>query len=276
MDERSDAGRAARKADESTLLQVLARAGFAASGLVHILLGGLAIEVAVGGRGEESDQTGALAQLATSPVGFIVLWIVVVGLSALALWFLVEAFLGEGSPAKRRWVRRLAAFSKAVPCVVLAIPAFQFAAGGRSSAKHVTRDTSATILALPGGQLLLALVGLIAVGIGGYFLYRGVSRTFGQDVDLTDRPARRPILLLGVVGHLAKGLAIVVVGILFVVAAVTLDPASATGIDGALKSLAALPYGFAVLLAVGVGLIAYGCYMFARARYAPLQASAEQ
>jgi hypothetical protein len=276
MDERSDAGRAARKADESPLLQVLARAGFAASGLVHILIGGLAIEVAVGGRGEESDQTGALAQLATSPLGFVILWAVVVGLSALALWFLVEAFLGEGSPAKRRWVRSVSAVSKAVPCVILAIPAFQFAAGGRSSAKHVTRDTSATILALPGGQLLLAAIGLVAVGIGGYFLYRGVSRAFGQDVDVTDRPARRPVLLLGVVGHLAKGLAIVVVGILFVVAAVTLDPGSATGIDGALKSLAALPYGFAVLLAVGIGLIAYGCYMFARARYAPLQASAEQ
>ena len=76
--------------------------------------------------------------------------------------------------------------------------------------------------------------------------------------------------MLGTVGYVAKGVAIIVVGILFAVAAVKVDPDDSTGLDGALKSLASLPFGMVILIAVGLGLIAYGVYTFVRARYARL------
>ena len=69
-------------------------------------------------------------------------------------------------------------------------------------------------------------------------------------------------------GYVAKGIAIAVVGVLFVAAAVTADPEKAGGLDAALKSLAALPFGTVILWLVGAGLIIYGVFCFARARYA--------
>jgi hypothetical protein len=78
------------------------------------------------------------------------------------------------------------------------------------------------------------------------------------------------VVVIGMLGYIAKGVALGVIGILFIVAAVTIDPSKASGLDGALKSLAALPYGAVILAIIGIGLIAYGVYCCARARLARL------
>lgn len=57
---------------------------------------------------------------------------------------------------------------------------------------------------------------------------------------------------------------------LLIITAVTVDPAEAAGLDGAVRSVAALPFGAALLVLVGVGLIAYGLYCGVRARRARL------
>ena len=72
---------------------------------------------------------------------------------------------------------------------------------------------------------------------------------------------------LGTVGYAAKGLAIAGAGILVIVAAIRTDPNKATGIDGALKTLGAQPYGAALLIAAGLGIVTYGLYSFVMARY---------
>ena len=76
--------------------------------------------------------------------------------------------------------------------------------------------------------------------------------------------------MLAVTGYIAKGIAIFTLGILFVVAAVQVDPEEAAGLDGALKALTELPFGEGLLIVIGGGLIAYGLYSFARARLARL------
>lgn len=269
MNTRATARRAARTAGNSRTLNVLARTGFAASGLVHLLLGILAIRVAFNGQ-DRTDQSGALAELAKLPGGIILLWIVVVGLFALGLWLLVQAGLGIGSASKKRWIRSVVAIAKAAAYVALAVTALTFARGQSTDSRDSTQQASSNILAMPGGQLLLAGVGIIAVGVGGYFIFKGATRRFEEDLTMPAGSAGRVVRVLGITGYIAKGIAIVVVGILFVVAALTVDPNSATGLDGALKSLAALPFGVIILTAVGLGLIAYGVYTFVRARYARL------
>lgn len=269
MNTRATARRAARSASDSRALNILARVGFAASGLVHLLLGYLAIRVAFV-PGGETDQSGALAEVTKLPGGTIVLWIAVVGFFALSLWLIVEAALGIGSSSKKRWVRSLVSVAKAAAYIALGVTALSFAQGGSSNSSASTQQASAGILAMPGGQLLLGAVGLLAVGIGGYFVYKGVTRKFEEDLDLPAGRAGRAVVGMGVAGYVAKGIAVAVAGILFLVAAVTVDPGSATGLDGALKSLAALPFGMVILIAVGIGLIAYGLYTFVRARYALL------
>jgi hypothetical protein len=269
MSTRSTARRAANSAGNSTILNVLARVGYAASGLVHLLLGYLAIRVAFNQSGE-TDQAGALAEVAELPGGTVLLWVIVVGLFALSLWLIVQAVLGVGSASKKRWVRSLVAAGKAAAYIALGLTALTFALGQSADGSDSAQQASATILALPGGQVLLGAVGVIALAIGGYFIFKGVTRKFEEDLTIPSGTPGRAVRILGVVGYVAKGIAIGVVGILLVVAAATLDPESSTGLDGALKSLAELPFGVVILVAVGLGLIAYGIYTFVRARYARL------
>jgi hypothetical protein len=258
-----------RTIENSPALEVLVRVGFAASGLIHLLLGYLAIQVALH-HGGESDQSGAFAQIAKLPIGGAVLWVSVVGMFALALWLLVQGVLGIGASSKQRWVRSLVPVGKAVAYGALGATALVYARGGTSSSTSSTRSASSTLLGLPGGQLLLALVGLGAVGIGGYFVAKGVRQRFTRDIRVPGGDARRPVIVLGVTGYVAKGIAVAIAGVLFVVAAVTVDPKQATGLDGALRSLASLPFGQVLLIAVAVGLIAFGLYTFVRARFAHL------
>jgi hypothetical protein len=269
MNPGSQARSAARTAANSKALTILARTGFAASGLVHLLLGYLSIRVALD-LGGESDQSGALSKISRLPGGSIILWLTVVGLAALGLWLLIQAALGIGSSSKKRWARSVVTAGKAVAYLALGGTALTFAQGHSASSSDSTSNASRSILALPGGQILLALVGLGVIGIGGYFIYKGVTRKFATDIVVPSGPSEQPVIALGITGYVAKGIAVVAVGILFVVAAIKVDAQDATGLDGALKSLADLPYGEAILIVVGVGLIAYGIYTFARARLARL------
>lgn len=265
----SDARRAAREAANSRILAIAARAGFAASGLVHFMLGSLAISLAEH-RGGEPDQSGAIAEVAKLPGGTIALWLTILGFAALGLWLLLQASLGVGSRSKKRWARSLVSAGKALAYFALGWTALTFALGGSTDAPRSTRRTSAAILSLPGGQVLLILIGLVAAAIGAYFIHKGAMRGFRDDISVPDGPTGKGVVGLAMTGHLAKGVAIVVVGLLFVVAAVRVEPDNATGLDGALSSLAALPSGEIVLVAIGAGLIAYGFYSFVRARLAQL------
>ena len=253
-----------RKAANSRPVEGLARVGHAVNGLVHMLIGGLAIAVALGD-GADADESGALSALSATEFGAIVLWIVVIGLAALGLWELLQMVLVRDPDTKRRWIKRLKEGGKAAAHLALAATAVRFATGGSADSAEETSDFSAELLAQPFGIILLLLVGLLVIGVGIYFLVKGVRRTFLDDIRQPSGAAGDATEVLGVVGFVAKGVALVVVGILFGVAAFTTDPEQATGLDGALKALADLPYGMWVLIAVGVGFIAYGIYCVVRA-----------
>ncbi|RJT88932.1 DUF1206 domain-containing protein [Cryobacterium melibiosiphilum] len=247
-------------------MQALARLGYAVNGLLHILIAGIAIAVALGGSGGESaDQSGALGQLASSPGGVFVLWTVVVGLAALGLWLLLSAFLLKGGDPKKKWSHRASEIGKAVVYFLLAATASTFASGGSTSSSASASDASAQLLAAPGGVVLLVVVGLGVLAIAVYFVQKGARQKFTEDISVPGGTTGRAIIALGVVGYVAKGIALAVVGVLVVIAAVTLDPSKSSGLDGALKSLIALPYGGLVLGTISVGLMAYGGYCFARA-----------
>lgn len=264
------AAKAARNAERSRPLRFLARAGYVVSGLLHGVIGAIAISVAVGAGGGEADQSGALANLAAAPGGIALLWVMVVGLAALGLWEIIQIFVVIGPDPKRKWAHRIGVFSKAVAYLTIAAITFTFASGGSTSSASSTKDFSAKLLAAPGGVIVLVVVGLGVFGIGGYFGFKGAAKKFTDDITVPSGTAGGVVTALGVVGYIAKGVALCVVGVLFVIAAATFDPSKATGLDGALKSLAALPFGAVILTVVGIGLIAYGVYSCARARLARL------
>lgn len=263
------ARRTASRAQNSRSLTMIARVGFAASGLMHLLMGYIAIRIALHHSGE-SDQSGAFAQLIKLPGGMVVIWVTVAGLAALGLWLLLQAGLGIGSSSKKRWARSLVSLGKGISYLALTFTALSIALRHPTSSTTSTRHATGTLLSLPGGPILLIFLGIITAAIGGYFIYKGARQKFRQDITLPSGPSQRAITVLAMTGYIAKGIAILTLGVLFVVAAVKVDPQDASGLDGALKSLAALPFGEAILIMVGIGLIAYGLYSFARARLATL------
>lgn len=171
---------------------------------------------------------------------------------------------------KKEMGRSLVSLGKAVAYIALAATALSLALRHPSDSTENTQQASGTILSLPGGQALLIAVGLITAGIGGYFVYKGVRRKFHEDISLPTGGAGKAVDLIGIAGYVAKGIAIVTLGFLFIVAAVKVDPQDASGLDGALKALVALPFGEAILLVIACGLMAYGLYSFARAKLANL------
>lgn len=264
--------RVARKAEQSRPFRWLARAGYAASGIVHILIAAIALAVALGGEGT-SDQSGALMIISVAPLGFVLLWIIAITLWALGAWQLLEGILVRNTSddavgLAKKWGLRVGAWGQAVIFTVLGLLAASVGLGARVNAEEAAQDASRGVLELPGGSIALGVVGL-GIGIGGIsFVVMGVRRTFRTKVDLPETGPGRAIAGLGVVGFVAKGLALIIVGVLLLVAAFKGDATGAGGLDSAFDALIDLAYGPWLVGAVAGGFLAYGLFCFFRARYA--------
>jgi hypothetical protein len=264
---RNTATRLADRADDSAVMISLARTGFATNGVLHILIGGIAVGLAVG-VGGEADQSGALAAVASVPGGEFVLWLAAIGLIGLGVWQGLQAFIVRDKDPKKRWALVVTEVSKGIGYLAIGTVALTFALGGRHSSSHSSRALSARLLDTPGGVFLVIALGLAVFGVGAFFIWRGAVRGFTRDLSLPTGRMRRAVIVLGTVGYIANGVAVCVVGVLFVVAGIDTKPSQASGLDGALKALLALPAGPVILMIVGVGVIVFGFYFFARARYA--------
>ena len=260
----------ASAAQDSRAFRALARIGYVVLGIVHLIIGAIAISVAVGAGGGDADQGGAMEQISRVPFGTVVLWVIVVGLAALGIWRIAEAFLEHDPDTKKRWGHRVKELGTALAYFATGATALVYALGGSSDSSESTTSFSATLLATPGGVALLVLIGLVVLGVGVAFVVRGIRRDFEEKLALPAGAAGTGIRVLGTVGYVAKGVAVAIVGVLFAVAAFTHDPEKAGGLDSALKSLAELPFGQIILWLVGAGLMVYGVYCFARARYGRL------
>jgi hypothetical protein len=258
-----------RRASGSRGFRWAARSGFAVSGLLHVLIGAIAIAVAVGAGSQEADQSGALKQVAETPGGIIVIWICAVGLAALGLWEIVNGVLmPRGDDTK--WTRRVASGGKAIAYGAICVTALSVALGARSSTSSNSKSLTATALATPGGVFLVIAIGLTVGIIGISFAVIGIRQGFRRDIRIPGGIIGVVTGSLGTFGYVAKGVALTVVGILFVVGALKSDASQTTGLDGALKALAALPFGEIVLFVVAIGLIAYGVFLGLKARYAKI------
>lgn len=255
----STAKGAAAQANDHPVVEWGARLGYAGNGVLHLLLAWLALQIAFGSADKQASQSGALATLAQNSFGQVLLWVVAAGFTLLALWQVTEVVTG------RETFDKVKAGGKAVLYAALAYTSFTFAAGGHSSSNKQTKDFTRTLMDAPAGRVLVGLVGVVIVGIAGYHIYKGWKKKFLED--LQEHPGAWAVVAARI-GYIAKGIALVAVGVLFVVAAVQQHAGKATGLDGALKSLRDLPAGPVVLVGVAAGLAAYGVYSFARARYA--------
>ncbi|ORB72202.1 DUF1206 domain-containing protein [Mycobacterium scrofulaceum] len=252
---------------QNGVFERLARVGYVVNGVLHLIVGYLAIRVACGDGGT-ADQTGALATLAAKPGGPLALWIAAGALLAMGLWRLVETALGrscdrDSTGSSSDASSRAKALGLAAVYLAFAYSAFGFARGAGRPADQQNSSISARLMATTGGTVALVAGGVVIVAVGGYHIYKGASRNFvddlkGESGDLVRR--------VGVAGYIGKGVVIALTGALVIVAACRSEPKKATGLDGALKTLGAQPYGAALLIAAAAGIITYGLYSFVMAR----------
>ena len=265
----TDVKRAAGKAENSDALDLVIRGGLIAYGVIHILIGWLAVQIAYGEKSKEASGTGALEYLAKQPLGGVLIWVVAIGMVALVVWRLLEAWQAYQREDGADQVKGVASqLFKGVLYGVLAYSALQVAAG-QSGGGGGTDSITADLMKMTGGQLLVGAVGIGVLVYGGYYVYQGWTEKFLEKLD--GRPQNpetsSAYRWLGKAGFISKGIAIGVIGGLFVYAALTHDPKKSGGLDQALQEIAQQPFGQVLLTLVGLGIACYGLFAFARARH---------
>lgn len=256
--------------ERSTTAQLLGRAGMACFGIVHLVVAYLALRVALGGDGgKQADQTGALAEVGSTPFGQVLLWVLAAGLVAFGLWqFLMAAAGFTWVSGGKRTRKRLGSAGRGVVVLGLGYTAIRLATGtGGGGGEQRQQEFTAKVLALPAGPAIVVAaavaVAVVAVAAG----VKGVKQSFLEDLDLGELPGRtrRWVARVGTTGYLAKGVVFAVIAILLAYAALRRDARQAGGLDAALKTLAAQPFGTILLTVVALGLAAFGVYCFGAA-----------
>jgi fumarate reductase subunit D len=248
----------------------LARAGFVARGLIYVIIGILAIKLAVGAGGQTTNQEGALKTIAQQPFGKVLLILVAIGLAGYALWRLSHALLGQGPEGSDSGLDRLAALGSGIVYAGLCAIAVEILLGsGSSGGSGSTQKTTAGVFGWPGGTWLVGLAGAALIGIGLYQGYRGLSKDFLKDskTEQMSPRMRNWIEWIGTFGHLARMVVSGLVGVFLIKAAIDYNPNKAVGLDGALAKTVHAPYGPFLLALVAAGLIAFGVYSLSDARY---------
>lgn len=264
----------ARSAGNSRAVEVLARGGLAARGLTYLIVAGIAAQIAVGTASQSADQNGAIEDVATKPFGRLLLIVMAVGFAGYALWRWSAAASGAAgagaTSAAKTTGRRLGALATGLVYAGLCVTTVRVVAG-RSASSSTQRQQSATawLLGLPLGRVLVLAIGVGVVIAGCALIWWAFSRKFEKKLasEKMGRRMRRWAIGLGVVGNGAFGLVLGLVGIFLVQAADANDAGASKGLDQALRTVAAEPFGKALLLAVAIGLAAYGLYSFVEVRF---------
>jgi hypothetical protein len=270
-DAADQAENAADQVNESVWFDRAVRLGLVAYGVIHILIGWLALQLAFGDGSGAPDQQGALEQLAQQTGGGVLLWAIGIGLMILAIWQLFEAVRGHrGRDQPVRTFKRVGSAGRVVLYVVIGISALRTATDSSSSSGKTEDTFTAKLMEQTAGQWLVAGVGAIIVFVAVVIARRGLIGSFERDLQVKAVVGRSgtTVLTLGAFGYVSKGFAVAIVGGLFVWAAWDHDPKKAGGLDTALRKVLDQSYGPVLLIVIALGIVAFGLYCFAWARYA--------
>jgi hypothetical protein len=263
---------AGNRVSTSNAFRSLGRAGLSARGVIYIIVGALAVQIAFGKGGKEADRQGALQTVGQTPGGTILLWLLAAGLAGMAIWRFSEAIWGQAVPEGDKATKRLSSAARGVfySIVCASTVAFTIGAGGPGSSDKKSKDwTSKAMHDLPAGRwiVLIAGLGVIAIGIG--IAVAAIRTKFEKKLkthEMSPR-VRKAVKTVGVIGKSTRAIVYAAAGAFVVYAAVKFDPDKAKGIDGTLRQFSRTPAGPWLLVLVALGLIIFGVYSFCEARW---------
>jgi hypothetical protein len=260
--------------DVKALVSGMARFGYAARGVVHVVVGALALAAAIGSGGEATGSRGALHSLYTQPFGYVILAVIALGLLGYSAWRLIDAVFDtedRGTEPKGIAIRLIHAGSGVI-YLMLAISAFGLLIGkaSRRDDDAGAQDWTAWLLQQPFGRWLVGAVGFAIIGAGVVMLITAWKARFTKHLKCTPEHERW-IIPVGRLGYTARAIVFGIIGGFLVLAAATADSEQAHGIGGALEELQKQPYGWALLGVVAVGLFAFGVFGFVQAKFRSIE-----
>jgi hypothetical protein len=257
-----------REARDHPALEWPARLGMVAYGVVYLLVGWLAAHLALGNGGGKPSGSGALHELAQQPLGSVLLWLVAIGLLALATWEVCQAIAGHRSDdGMKRLGARAASGARAVVMGTLAVLAVKTVFGDSGGGGR--NGWTEKLMSMPFGPALVVALGLVVVGVGLLSAYRGLSDRWrkGLEVEGQTGDVGTVVALLARVGYLSRAVAFLVIGALFVWAGWTHHPERSGGLDQAIMRFRDEPFGPPLMVLVAVGLGCYGAFHLFRGWY---------
>jgi len=264
-------GKAKRQGDEIAHAKTfgwLARAGLVARGVVYLVIGVLALELALGEGGKATNQTGALKTIAGQSFGQLLLIVLAIGLGGYSLWRLLRAAVGHGAEQQDSTGDRIAALASGIAYGILCITAIKILTES-GAGSGTPKEATGGVLDWTGGTVIVAIAGAIMIGVAAYQAYKGLAKKFLEDANTGEMSegVRKGYTALGVFGHVARAVVFALIGYGLIKAAVDYNPKQAIGLDGALRELADASYGPVLLALVAVGLSGFAIYSMVDARY---------
>jgi hypothetical protein len=248
----------------------LARAGYAARGVIYALIGLLAFRLARGVGGARPNQQGAMNKIAHEPFGHALLLLTAIGLGGYALWRLTQALVGHTPEYGRHSAMdRIGALGSFFAYAAFCVLAITVLLGSATNSSAKPRKTTAGVLHWPAGREIVGAVGLLFIGIAAYQAYLGLSKKFlsYSKTGQMSPGVLKAFTTIGETGLVARAVAFALIGLFTLKAARDYSPKDAVGIDGALTRLTHHSYGTTALVVVALGLIVFGAYSLADARY---------
>jgi hypothetical protein len=252
----------------SSAFEWFARAGLAARGLIYGIVGVLALELALGEGGETTSQQGALKEIAQQPFGKALLIATAIGLAGYATWRFVRAALGHGKETDDDTVERVGGVVSGVGYALLCVAAIDILIGSSGGSGGASQTTGG-VLSWPGGPWIVGVAGALTIGEGLHQGYKGIAKEFlaKSKTEQMSPGVESTFTKLGIFGHLARMVVFMLIGYFLLKAAIDYNPDAAVTLDGALATLAQAAYGPLALGVVAAGLLSFGLYSLADARY---------
>lgn len=248
--------------DKSEKFRWLVRLGYAARGLVYILLGYLALSTA--GKAEEG-QSAVFDLIQDVPLGTPLLFAVAVGLVAYASYKLIDAISdveNHGGGAEGVF-KRIGSAASGVAHLALAWTAWRFATGDKhgSDGKSGGQEAASTLLSWDLGSLLIGLVGLGFVAAAAKQAKNAWDAHFMKHIS---SGAPGGIETLGRIGHAARAVVFLIISWSLLKSAWLVQSSQVKGLGEAIMALS--DNGILYTL-VAVGLILFGIFSLVVARY---------
>lgn len=264
------------KLDSDKWIERFARFGFSAKGVVYVLLGIIVLMAALNISNHKADKQGVLDLLFAQPFGQILVGIVVIGLIGYVVWRFTEAIndpYHEGSEAKGI-LKRIGYAISGLVYAGLAISAIRMLVGYSNKSSNNRQSMAAKLLEYDAGPILLMLIGFILLIVAGNQFYRAYKAKFNKklNVNRLGSNERTWINRIGKIGYTARGIVLLIIGFFVVQAGIQHDPNEVKGSKDAFN-LIEQNYGSWVLVVVALGVVAYGLFMFVKAKYYQVKVS---